>query len=206
MTTQSAEWSLPAGGALDLGVVGVVGPVGPVGIVAAVALVLVLVAVGSLLRERRRRGEAERLLLTLREEKQALSGRMDELEQALAGLERGGSRADLRGPVAAEYVITRVGETATTVDADDPAVEPQVRIVTKAAFADAVVRESAVQAASLLAGVRRALSPEVRNRVRFEMRQELKRNRRARRHEVRAALREYRARHRAPYPSEEDAA
>ena len=42
----------------------------------------------------------------------------------------------------------------------------------------------AVKAASLGYGVRRALAPETRNRIRFEMRREVKRSRRQRRAEL----------------------
>ena len=61
----------------------------------------------------------------------------------------------------------------------------------------AVVRETVVQTASLVQGLRRALAPETRNRIRFEMKRELKRTRKARKVELKEALREYRARHRA---------
>jgi hypothetical protein len=43
------------------------------------------------------------------------------------------------------------------------------------------VTESVVKVAALAHGVRRALSPQSRNRIRFEMRREVKRSRRERR-------------------------
>jgi hypothetical protein len=80
-------------------------------------------------------------------------------------------------------VITRFG------DDDEPApgatVAPRIE---GRQFADIVLRESVVKAAALSHGVRRALAPEVRNRIRFEMRREVKRSRKERR----AALREIR--------------
>lgn len=63
-------------------------------------------------------------------------------------------------------------------------------------FADIVARETTVRAGGLLHGVRRALAPEVRNRIRFEMRQELKRSRRQRRSDLKAALRDLQQRRR----------
>ena len=51
--------------------------------------------------------------------------------------------------------------------------------------------------ASLAAGVRRALAPEHLNRVRFEMRREVKRARKQRRADLRQAKRQYDARDRA---------
>ena len=73
-------------------------------------------------------------------------------------------------------------------------------------FADVLLREGVVQSASLLHGLRRALSPEVRNRIRFEMRREVKRARKARRVEQREALRDWQARRRAATSPETDAA
>ena len=64
-------------------------------------------------------------------------------------------------------------------------------------FADIVLRETVMQAASLAAGLRRALTPEVRNRIRFEMRREVKRARKQRRADLRQARREWEARQRA---------
>jgi hypothetical protein len=64
-------------------------------------------------------------------------------------------------------------------------------------FADIVARETVVKAASWTAGLRRALSPESRNRIRFQVRQETRRAGRERRAETRQALREFRARERA---------
>ena len=61
-----------------------------------------------------------------------------------------------------EYVITHLGEP-------EPEPEP-VPTVAAPVFADIVLRETVVQAASLVHGVRRALAPETRNRIRFEMR------------------------------------
>ena len=64
-------------------------------------------------------------------------------------------------------------------------------------FADIVARETVVKAASWTHGVRRALTPESRNRIRFHMRQETKRAGRERKVEMKVALREHRARSRA---------
>lgn len=71
-------------------------------------------------------------------------------------------------------------------------------------FADIVARESVVKAASWGHGVRRALGPEVRNRIRFEVRRELKRARKQRRADLKAALRDLQARERAAMRAERD--
>ncbi len=68
------------------------------------------------------------------------------------------------------------------------------RVVPAPLFADLVLRESVVQAASLAAGVRRALAPQTRARIRVEMRQEVRRARKQRRTDLRAARRDWEAR------------
>ena len=65
------------------------------------------------------------------------------------------------------------------------------------AFADIVLKETVVKAASLAHGVRRGLAPATRNRIRFEMRQEVRRSRKQRRADLKAAQRDLRARQRA---------
>ena len=75
---------------------------------------------------------------------------------------------------------------------DEPA--PKVE---SALFADLVLRETVVKAASLAHGVRRALDPETRHRIRFEMRREVKRARKQRKADTREARRDWAARQRA---------
>ncbi|HCB03785.1 MAG TPA: hypothetical protein PLZ93_13215 [Nocardioides sp.] len=89
---------------------------------------------------------------------------------------------------ASEYVITRIGEP-------EPEPEP-VPTVPAPVFADLVLKETVVQTASLFHGLRRALDPERRNRIRFHMRQEVKRSRKQRRAELREVRREWAARRR----------
>jgi hypothetical protein len=87
-----------------------------------------------------------------------------------------------------DYVITRLGS--------EPEDQPAPTLETKL-FADVVLRESVVKAASWAHGVRRAVAPANRNRIWFEMRREVKRARKDRQAEEREAIREYRARRRA---------
>ncbi len=96
----------------------------------------------------------------------------------------------------AEYVITRLG--------DEPDPEP-VPTLEPRLFADTVLRESVVKAASFVHGVRRGLSPANRNRIWFEVRREVKRARKQRKAEEREAVRQWRARQRAAL-REDDAA
>ena len=60
-----------------------------------------------------------------------------------------------------------------------------------------MLRETVVKAASLGHGVRRALAPETRNRIRFEMRREVRRARKQRRADLKEARRDLHARQRA---------
>jgi len=106
---------------------------------------------------------------------------------------------DAGPPAATEYVITRVGEP----EVEEPA-EP-VPTVPAPVFADLLLKETVVQTASLFHGLRRALAPETRNRIRFQMRQEVKRSRKQRRAELREVRREWAARQRVAMAAEERA-
>ena len=106
------------------------------------------------------------------------------LDDRLGSLDEPGPTT--QGP---EYVITHIGE---------PEPEPApVPTVAAPVFADIVLRETVVQGASLFHGLRRALAPETRSRIRFQMRQEVKRSRKQRRIELREVRREWAARQRA---------
>ena len=87
-----------------------------------------------------------------------------------------------------EYTITGLGAPAPT--------ETEPVRLERAVFADQLLRESVIRVGSLSHGVRRALSPESRNRIRFEMRREVKRARKHRRVEQQEAYREWQTRQR----------
>jgi hypothetical protein len=82
-------------------------------------------------------------------------------------------------------VITRL----THVDGADESAASADHRIDGSLFADLVLRESLVKGVSLAYGIGRALSPETRNRIRFLMRQEVKRSRKQRRADLRAARR-----------------
>jgi hypothetical protein len=150
---------------------------------ALVAVLLIGVAlVLSTVRGRRRaardRAAAQGEAAQLREQVAEIARRLDAAVTAPVP-----ARPDVD---ATDYVITRIGAP----DEPAPAVPAPV-------FADLVLRESVVQAASLVAGLRRALAPETRNRIRFEMRREVKRSRKQRRADLKTARREWEARQRA---------
>ena len=123
-----------------------------------------------------------------------------ELRARLEQVER-----DQRTPEAAteaDFVITGLGS-------EQP--EPGERAASAgapidgAAFADTVLRETVVKAASLAHGVRRGLAPATRNRIRFEMKQEVRRARRQRRADLKQAQRDLHARRRAMLAEEAEA-
>ncbi len=89
----------------------------------------------------------------------------------------------------AEFVITGLGDATSSEPGPDARVDG-------ALFADIVLRETVVKAASLAHGVRRGLAPATRNRIRFEMKQEVRRARKQRRADLKAAQRDLHARQR----------
>jgi hypothetical protein len=82
-----------------------------------------------------------------------------------------------------EYVIT----TLATVPATPSTSTAEPTAVSGSEFLSVAVGESLVRIVCLAHGVRRAVSAESRNRIRFEMRREVKRSRKQRRRDVRAA-------------------
>ncbi len=132
-----------------------------------------------------------RALVRAQDGSRALTGRLDELEQRLAAPVGTATPEVSTSSLAAdpEYVITHLGE--------EPEPAAAAPVVPAPVFADLVLRESVVHAATLAAGLRRALSPETRHRIRFEMRREVKRARKQRRADLRAARRDLHDRERA---------
>lgn len=86
------------------------------------------------------------------------------------------------------YVITQVGESRDEVD---------TWRVSDRVVLSATLGEPLVKVIALGHGLRRALSPASRNRIRFEVRQEVRRTRRVRRAEMREAWRAMKAQERA---------
>jgi hypothetical protein len=158
---------------------------------AVVAGVLALVALALAVALLRSRSRTDRALAEARAETVELRAQLDAIEQRLQS-----------PPVRAEseFVITDLGRPASAAAVDPPSE------FGKALFADLVVRETVVKAASLAHGVRRGLSAESRNRIRFEMKREVKRARKQRKADVRRARREWEAHQRAAADEEGSAA
>jgi len=148
----------------------------------AVLLVSVLLAVS--VRGRSGRRAAARRAAADRAEAEDLRSRLAQLEARVARTERV-HRQEADEP--AGHLITLLGHEEAA--AEDEQVPPPATTVPASLFADLVLREGVVQVAALAAGVRRALAPEQRHRVRLEMRREVKRARKQRRTEVREARR-----------------
>ena len=147
------------------------------GVLALVALTLVVALVRSRSRTERVLAESQAEMAVLRDQLAALERRLDRPKAAPE----------------ASFVITDLGQEHASED--DREATPAARI-DGALFADLVLRETVVKAASLAHGVRRALDPETRNRIRFEMRREVKRARKQRRSDTREARRDWEARQR----------
>ncbi len=150
-------------------------------VVLGAAALLVLAALAVLLVARRDRARAAVAVAEARAESDDLRQRLDTLVR----------RLDAPARPVEEFVITQVGTAARTPAETGPAARIEGRL-----FADIVLRESVVKAASLGHGVRRALAPETRNRIRFEMKREVKRSRRQRRAELKDVRRSQQARQR----------
>lgn len=156
-----------------------------------VLAVLALTLTAALLRLRSR---TRRELLAAHAESARLRAQVEEIERMLVT-----SRQPTPPPAAErmvqEFTITGLGRPA----------DPAPATIDRALFADLVLRETVVKTASLAHGVRRALGAESRNRIRFEVRREVRRSRKQRRADLREARRDWEARQRSSM-GEEDAA
>lgn len=172
-------------------------------VLAAAAVVLLAVAaLAYAVRRAQVRTTAE--LAAARAEADELRQQLARLEERLtsasdaAGVSTRSGAERLRGStnVRSEFVITALPEEPSAAE-PVPTVEPRL-------FADIVARESTIKAASFVQGLRRALAPETRNRIRFEMKREIRRARKQRRAELREARRELLARKRAEIRLEQE--
>jgi hypothetical protein len=156
------------------------GPVGIASLSAALVVAALVVALVVWLRRDRR----------VREELAAARAEAAELRDRLTELERVATRQQRVTSIPAEFLITDAG---THRSGDEPigAGVPDRLVLS------ATLGEPLVKAVAFSHGVRRALSAESRNRIRFAMRQELRRTRRRRRREMKEAWRRMRAEERA---------
>lgn len=147
-----------------------IGPLVALGGVAALVLVVGCGLLALVLSGRRR---IRRALAASRADVEALRARLDEIEAARA------VAATLPVVPPTEYLITTAGAPAP-----EPGRVPN-RVVLSATFGEPLVK-----AVAFGYGVRRALSPQSRNRIVFEMRREVRRARKQRRRETKRAARD----------------
>jgi hypothetical protein len=148
-------------------------------LIVAAALALLLVGAGLAWRRDRLRLRSEVALAQAQTKE--LHERLDALSQDLRSLQD--TPPGRRG--AESYLITDAG-----LERPEPNVPD--RLVLSATFGEPLVKVVA-----LGHGLARALSPEARNRIRFEMRREVRRHRKDRRREMKEAWRQQRAEARA---------
>ena len=138
-------------------------------------------------------GVAAVLAVTVRDRRRLRT----ELDAARADLDALRSRVELLGGTAgrpsrppagraSEHLITSLHEPT---EPDAPVPVSEVEPLTAGRFVSVALGESLVRLLSLGYGVRRAASAENRNRIRFEMRRELRRSRKQRRRDLKAARR-----------------
>ncbi|MGZ4468834.1 MAG: hypothetical protein ACXVEU_05940 [Nocardioidaceae bacterium] len=159
---------------------------------AAVLLLLLPGVLLTVLLATRRRLERE--LASSRTDLAALRERLDALTAAPAAPAAPAAQAPAARPAAErEYLITDLPEgplvLRRTPDPASPARREGSTDVTAGSFVSLALGESLVKAVSFGHGLRRALSPANRNRIAFEIRSEVRRARKARRREEKAARR-----------------
>ena len=170
-------------------------------LLASVAAAVVLAVVVAVLVSRASRRRVQAQLDAARADVEALAARLDDLATS--------DTTHQPVPEPREFVITSLPdgtvprhaagtrpETGPDVDSEvDSEVEALPRVtthLTAGQFASVAAGESLVRVLSFGYGVRRALSAENRNRIRFEMRREVKSARRQRRRDLKEAKRHLR--------------
>jgi hypothetical protein len=151
-----------------------------------VGVVVLVTLVASLVVLQRARARAERRLTASQADVESLRERVDDLSRQIGG-DAGPVRDDPR-----EFLITSLpGATDVRGPAVPHGTVPATTLSARQ-FTTVAIGESLVRVLSLGYGVQRALSAESRNRIRFEMRQEVRRSRRRRRRELKEAKRHLR--------------
>jgi hypothetical protein len=151
---------------------------------AVLALLALLLSTVPTAGVRRRLAAAENQVAALRERIEELSRRVGDDADVVDAAE-----VDTAVP-SAEFVITSLSDPAVGPVAAPP--QPAPDGPSGREFATVALGESLVRVLALGHGVRRAMSAENRNRIRFEMHREVKRARRQRRRDVREAKRHLR--------------
>jgi len=168
---------------------------------AAAAVVVVGLVATLVVTVAGRRGMAADLRAS-RQEVETLRSRLDALAESLEGPT--GREDDTSRQ---QYVITSLPVGAQRNELVVAGQDASGRVVSGRHFAFVAATESVVRVVSLAHGVRRALTAENRNRIRFEMQREVKRARKQRRRDLKEAKRHLRTQPSGQPPVEtEDAA
>ncbi|MCW2786295.1 MAG: hypothetical protein JWP74_2812 [Marmoricola sp.] len=157
----------------------------------AVAALLVVALIASLRRNSRSRSDLEAMLAAAQHEVDLLRARLDEVTAGSFGvLEPPAPRRKRGGPA---FVITDAGSSVPDLasSTDDQVPVPDRLVLT------ATLGAPLVKVAAFGHGVRRALAPETRNRIWFEMRREVRASRKRRRRLLREYQRDLRTEDRA---------
>lgn len=146
------------------------------------ATALLLVALVAFARRRNRsRADLEEMLAAAQRESDDLRARLEELTALLE------PSVDRLPAESATYLITDAGRRTTELEATDQVPVPDRLVLS------ATVGVPLVKAAAFGHGVRRALSPESRNRIWFQMKREVRAARKRRKALVRQYQRDLRA-------------
>ena len=146
------------------------------GCVAALLLILLVVLLWTVLSGRRRMKHA---LSASRVDVEVLRTRLEAMSEEIEAARVVAAAAAVVPPT--EYLITSAGEA--------DALESEAAISNRAVLS-MTFGEPLVKVVAFGYGVRRALSPETRNRIAFEMRREVKRARKQRKRDTRREARE----------------
>jgi hypothetical protein len=121
---------------------------------------------------------------------QALAASCVDVERLRARLEAMSQEIEAARVIAAATPVVPQTEYLITSDWAATALEDEAAMLSNRTVLSVALGEPLVKVVAFAYGVRRALSPETRNRIAFEMRREVKRARKARKRDTRRAARE----------------
>lgn len=160
-------------------------------VAAPCAVVVFLVCLLAIRAGRRRRAELQRQLMAAREDVLALTRRLDELTAHVEEQAQAHARylEQLAEQSVEPHVITELEATPVDSTPREAKIVQAIESGRPEWVPARPLRESLIKTVALAHGVRRALSPDNRDRIRLEMQAEVRRSRRLRRAELKAVRR-----------------